>query len=333
MKKVLYVILGIILLYVILAFCGPKQIKVERQISINKSTGLVKEKLTDYKFFHDKWSPWTEKDPAMKTSYEGTPGEIGHRYTWSGNKDVGSGAMQLKAFNGDTIMQSLTFEREGESKAYYILKDNNSSTDVTWGMMFDVGFMGRPFMLFMNMDKMLGEDYDKGLANLKSALESEKEGLAAKHYDIEEIQWEEKNLVGTKLTKMNASQMGAFFGENFPKLGADLGKNKIEPNMAPCALVTFWDEKTMDCECAAVMSVASGKTMKGWETHKIPASKVLHVAYYGSYEKSGDAHMAMGEYMKEKGLKDSYVIEEYVTDPMIEKDTAKWLTNIYYILK
>ncbi len=332
MKKVLYIILGIVLLYVILAFCGPKHIKVERQISINKSTGLVKEKLTDYQFFHDKWSPWTEKDPAMKTEYTGTPGQIGHKYSWSGNKDVGSGSMQITAFSGDTIMQTLSFDREGDSKAYYILKDNNNSTDITWGMMFDVGFMGRPVMLFMNMDKMLGEDYDKGLAKLKSELESLKEELAV-NYNIDEQEWPEKTFVGTKLIKMNGSKMGAFFGENFPKLATDLGKNNIQPVMAPCALVTLWDEKTMECECAAAMCVENGKTVKGWELYKIPASKVLHVAYYGAYEKIGDAHMAIGKFMQEKGLKETYAIEEYVTDPMTEKDTAKWLTNVYYVLK
>jgi hypothetical protein len=332
MKKVLYIILGILVLYIVLAFCGPKQIKVERQVTINKANGLVKEKLSDYKFFHDHWSPWTEKDPAMKTTYEGNPGEIGHRYTWSGNKDVGSGAMKLVAYSGDTIMQTLTFEREGDSKAYFILKDDNGGTNVTWGMMFDVGFMGRPFMLFMNMDKMLGEDYEKGLSKLKNELESMKDAPMT-NYEIMEHNWEEKTFVGTKREKMNASQMGAFFGTNFPKLGADLGKGKIQPEMAPSALVYSWDEKTMDCECAAVMAVPKGTKMKGWETHVVPAAKVLHVAYYGAYEKSGDAHMAIGKYMQEKGLKDQVVIEEYVTDPMVEKDTAKWLTNIYYVLK
>lgn len=332
MKKVLYIILGIALLYIILAFCGPKQIKVERQISINKSSGLVKAKLTDYQFFHDKWSPWTEKDPAMKTEYEGTPGSIGHKYSWSGNKDVGSGSMIITAFSGDTIMQTLSFAREGDSKAYYILKDNNSSTDVTWGMMFDVGFMGRPIMLFMNMDKMLGEDYEKGLSKLKSELESIQEEMAV-NFDIQEIEWPEKTFIGTKLTKMKAAEMGAFFGQNFPKLGADMGKNKLEPTMAPCALVSMWNEQTQECECAAVMCVANGSSIKNWETHKTPASKVLMVAYYGAYEKSGMAHMAIGKYMGEKGLKESHVFEEYVTDPMVEKDTTKWLTNIYYVIK
>src|SRR5436190_3723458 len=155
MKKVLYVIIGIIILYIILAFVGPKQVKVERQIAINKPVATVKSRLGDFKYFHDKWSPWTEKDPAMKTTYEGTPGEPGHLYTWSGNKEVGSGSMTLEGYNGDTLLQKLSFEGEGDAKSYFIMKDNNASTDVTWGMTFPVGFMHRPMMLFINMDKMM----------------------------------------------------------------------------------------------------------------------------------------------------------------------------------
>src|SRR4051812_35455009 len=109
MKKVLYVIVGIILLYLILALIGPAHMRFEKKISINKPVDMVKKHVSDYKFFHDKWSPWTELDPNMKTTYTGNPGEVGHKYEWSGNKDVRSGSMEIIAFNGDSINQKLGF--------------------------------------------------------------------------------------------------------------------------------------------------------------------------------------------------------------------------------
>lgn len=333
MKKVLYVILGLIVLYIVLALFGPKQIKVERQVSINKPAAAVKEKLGDFRFFHDNWSPWTEKDPAMKTTYQGNPGEIGHHYSWSGNKDVGSGEMELVAYSGDTIMQKLSFEGQGDSKAYFILKDNNASTDVTWGMMFDVGFMGRPIMLFMNMDKMLGEDYEKGLSKLKTELENMPDAAANVKYQINEQQWEEKTFVSTAHSKMTADKCGNFFGENWTRMMSDLEKNKVKYNMAPSAVFYSWDEKTMETDCAAIMNVSDAKSFKGWEKLTIPPSKVLHVAYYGDQSKNYTAHTALENHIKEKGLTKNMVIEEYVTDPTMEKDTTKWLTNIYYVLK
>ena len=92
-------------------------------------------------------------------------------------------------------------------------------------------------------------------------------------------------------------------------------------------------EQKQTTECAAVISVADGE-LKHWEKFNVPAADIaLHVAYYGSYDKITKAHSAINEYMKEKGLAHSVAIEEYISDPMTEKDTTKWLTNIYYVLK
>ncbi|MBA2611019.1 MAG: SRPBCC family protein [Bacteroidetes bacterium] len=332
MKKFLYVIIALILIYLVLAMVGPKEIKVERNVSISKSIDLVKAKLGDFKYFHDEWSPWSEKDPHMKNTYTGNPGEVGHLYTWEGNKDVGNGQMELKGFNGDSIIERLSFEGMGDSKVYFISKDNSKGTDLTWGMIFDVSFFGRPIMLFMNMDKMLGADFEKGLTKLKTKLESINEAPMAS-YEIKEVQWDAKDFIGTKRVKMDGNKLGAFFGEHFPKMWADLEKEKMKSPMSPCGLFYSWDEKTMATECAAVMCVPKGKTVKGWEKYDMPSTKVLSVPYYGAPEKSIEAHYAMDEYIKAHKLDYKFVIEEYVTDPMLEKDTARWLTNIYYILK
>lgn len=333
MKKVVYVILGIVVIYLLLALIGPKEIKVERQIVINKPVALVKEKLGDFKFFHDQWSPWTEKDPNMENKYDGSPGEIGHHYYWSGNKEVGKGEMTIMGYNGDTLIQNLSFAGEGDAKSYFITKDNTGSTEVTWGMIFQIDFFQRPFMLFMSLDNMVGGDYEKGLAKLKLVLEQMKDESNSA-YRIEELNWDEKSFVGSKRTKIKVADMQQFFSDNYPKLGADIGKNKLQPQMAPCALYYKWDEKAQECEVAAVMCLPKGVTMKGWEVHTFPASKVYHIEYYGDYNNIGLAHEALGKYMAGKGLSDDVVaIEEYVTDPTTEKDTTKWLTNLYYLMK
>jgi effector-binding domain-containing protein len=329
MKKVLYVIIGIAVLYLILALFGPKQVKVERQVTINKPQGTVMAKMSDFKFFHDKWSPWTELDPEMKTTYEGTPGEVGHHYTWSGNKDVGSGEMRIESIQGDSIVQKLTFEGEGDAKAYHIIKDSSGVSKITWGMVFDVGFFFRPVMLFMNMDKMMGDMYDKGLAKLKTEMESMPEEVK---YTITEQDWPASEYVGKKET-VTFDKIAEFFGKNYGALFADLGKHKIEPQSAPSGIYTNYSEKEQKADVAAVIKVPAGTKLKGWENFSYPAGKVLYIAYYGPYEKTMGAHMAMGNYMKEKGLTESAVIEEYITDPGKEKDTTKWQTNIYYVLK
>lgn len=333
MKKVLYVILGLIAIYLILCLFGPSVVKVERSADINAPKDLVQKQLANLKFFHDAWSPWTEKDSAMKTSYTGEPGQPGSTYSWESDKDdVGKGSMTYEKTVSDSVLQSLNFDGMGTTPVYFIAKEENGTTHVTWGMEFKIGFFGRAPMLFINMDKQIGPDYERGLAKLKPLLEQMAAVPAAKEYEIKEQQWEAKTFYGKK-DKLSFDKLGPFFAENYGKLGADIGKAKEQPIGPPKAIYFSFDETTMVSDVAAVMEVPAGTKLAGWEKFETPASKVLVIEYYGPYEKSGEAHYAMDAYIKKNGLTQGNVIEEYVTDPMSEKDPAKWLTKIYYLLK
>jgi effector-binding domain-containing protein len=330
MKKVLYIIIGIVILYVILAFVGPKVIKVERQIVINQPATLVDQKIGDLQLFHEKWNPWALKDPNMSYNFSGTPGEAGHSYSWKGNDQVGTGELTVVGHHGDSLLEKMSIEGEGAANSYFVLNEKDGSTTVTWGMTFDVGFFRRPPMMFMNMDKMMGPDFEKGLNMLKAELENAKNKMV--EYPIEELQWPEVTYVGRKETVL-FQNLPTFFGQNFSALYRDIQKNKINPESPPSAIFTKYDEKEAKGEVIAAVKVASGTTMKAWEKFTYPASKVLHVAYFGAYDKSAVAHVQIGNYMKKKNMKENVFIEEYVTDPGTEKDTTKWLTNIYYLIK
>lgn len=332
MKKVLYVIIGLALVYVLMCLFGPSEMTVTRDISINASTDVVKMQLADVRFFQEKWSPWSEKDPNMKVTYIGEIGKPGYGYEWEGNSDVGKGKIEFEAINGDSLIQKLTFDGMGVSKGFYVVTGDANATKVIWGLHFDVDFFGRGMMLVMNMDKMMGKDFEYGLTRLKKEIEALPKAPVAAQYEVKEVDWTEKMFVGKRGT-FKFEQLSAFFGENYPKLFEELGKAKIEPTMAPTAIYFEWDEKNGAADCAATACVPVNSKIKGWETFMVPASKVLHIAYYGAWNKSINAHLAMDEHMKRNGLPmQTHVIEEYVTDPMVEKDTAKWLTNIYYVL-
>lgn len=333
MKKILYVLIGLVVLYFILCLVGPGQIKVERSVDINGSADLIKSKLGDYHFFHEKWSPWTEKDPGMKTTYTGEAGKEGHMIAWeSAKEEVGKGSMTYRGISGDTVKHILHFDgHESDGHIYQVVTANGAGSKVSWIMADETPFIFRAMMLFMNMDKMIGPDFEKGLSKLKSAIESMPAEPTA-HYDIEEMNWDAKTYYGIK-GNMTFDKLAAFFGQSYGKIGAAMGKAKAQMISAPSAIYFTFDEKTMVTDVAAVMEVPNGTKLDGVEKFDIPAGKVLKIAYYGAYDKSANAHYAMDTYMKEKGLTQSMVLEEYVTDPMAEKDTAKWLTNIFYIVK
>lgn len=335
MKKVLYVIAAIAALYLVCCVIGPSSIKVERSASIKASADVIKSKISDYNVFNT-WSPWAEKDPAMKMTVEGTPGTVGHKYSWEGNKDVGKGTMTIKKIDADAMVEELNFDGKGVSDVTFTLKADPAGTNVNWAMDMNIPFFGRGMMMFMKgkMDKMLGGDFEKGLAKLKTVSEAAATAAAPiANYEVKEITWEEAEFVGTKSANLNMEKMSAFFAENFPKLFGDLQKNKIAPASAPSSICFKWDDATMSGDMAAVIKVPKGTKVKGWENYTSPAGKVLQIAYFGDYSKIAPAHEAMNKYMKEKNITNGWVFEEYVTDPGSEKDTAKWQTNIYYMVK
>lgn len=332
MKKILYVLISLVAIWLILCLAGPSQIKVERAIDINANAEMIRAKITDLKFFHESWSPWTEKDPGMKVTYTGETGIEGNSMSWvSDKKDVGTGSMTYKYTHGDTIMQSLYFEGQGESQIYHVVTANGEGSKVTWIMQNDVPFYVRFLMLFMNIDKMIGPDFEKGLNKLKMAMESMPAAPTA-HYEVLELNWDAKTFYGIK-TSTSFDKLAAFFGASYGKIGEAMGKAKTQPVGMPKAIYFSYDEKAMTTTVAAVMEVANGTKLEGVEKFETPAGKVLKIQYFGAYDKSADAHYAMDAYMKEEGLTQSLVLEEYVTDPMNEKDTAKWQTDIFYLIK
>lgn len=218
MKKVLYVVLGLGIVYLVLCMFGPSTIKVERSVDIKASKEVVMSKLLDSKFFHDEWSPWTELDPKMKTTYSGEEGKVGFSYAWeSENENVGKGSMTIDKITSDSIIETLRFEGMGESTVYTFVKNAGENTTVVWGMRFDVGFFGRAPMLFMNMDKMLGQDYEKGLAKLKPAIEKLASTAPTANYEVKEVNWEARTYLGKKGT-FKFPELAGFFGQTYSKL-------------------------------------------------------------------------------------------------------------------
>lgn len=128
--------------------------------------------------FHQwaKWSPWENKDPAMKRDYGGAESGKGAVYAWDGNKNVGSGRMEiLDASSPSKITIKLDFFKpfEGHNTAEFsfVPERDVAATNVIWVMQGPSSFMSRVMQVFMDFDKMIGRDFEAGLANLKTLTE------------------------------------------------------------------------------------------------------------------------------------------------------------------
>ena len=174
MTIVLYILGGLVLLILFLAIIAPKSFSVSRTIEIAKPKTEVFENLKFLKN-HDAWSPWNKRDPNMEKKFTGTDGEVGATSYWNGNKDVGEGEQEItKIVDGERIESELRFLKpwKSTSDAYLTTESIGAdTTKVTWGFSGKNTFPNSIFMLFMNMDKAVGGDFEEGLASLKSILE------------------------------------------------------------------------------------------------------------------------------------------------------------------
>ncbi|MDT0552328.1 SRPBCC family protein [Urechidicola vernalis] len=173
MNTVLYIIIGIVALIFVLSVIAPKSYDVSRSIVINKPLAEVYNYLRFLEKQHE-WSPWAEKDPNMEKTYTGTDGEVGFISAWVGNKDVGSGEQEITGLKENLEVSSqLRFLKpwKSTSDAYLRVSEIKEGTEVVWGFSGNNKFPISIMMLFMNMDKAVGGDFEFGLNKLKRTLE------------------------------------------------------------------------------------------------------------------------------------------------------------------
>jgi len=171
--KVLIGVAGVVAILAGIVAIQPSKYKVERSATIAAPAAAVFDQVNELKKW-EAWSPWEKVDPAMKRTYEGPPAGTGAVYSWAGNKDVGEGRMTIvESKPGEFVRLRLEFFKPmaGKSTAEFTFKEENKQTAVTWSMTGKKNFISKAFCMFMDMDKMLGGQFDKGLGQLKSASE------------------------------------------------------------------------------------------------------------------------------------------------------------------
>jgi hypothetical protein len=173
-KKILIGIAVIVVVLVVVIALQSSTYHVERSATINAPAAAVFAQVNDFHKWNA-WSPWAKLDPAMKQTFEGAPAGSGAVYTWTGNKQVGEGRMTItESHPSDLVKINLQFLRPfaGNSVTVFTFKPEGNQTTVTWSMTGEKNFLAKAFHLVMNMDKMVGGDFEKGLAQMKSVAEA-----------------------------------------------------------------------------------------------------------------------------------------------------------------
>ena len=342
LKTILIILLALAGLFIILGLMGPKTFRVERSAVIHAPTEVVFNrvgKLAEMKT----WGPWQEMDKDQVQSIEGTDGTVGAVWKWEGDT-VGKGMQEIVAIEANkSVRTKLTFlePMEAVNEGTYDLEAMGDSTRITWGLQGENGFVGRVMGVFMDMDKMIGPDFEKGLSNLKGLAETDAKAIAeqkARMVDGFEVNVAERPTMWYlgERKRVKWSNMEAFFSSTFGKAMGLMQGAGVEPAGAPSGLFYEWNEAKQEADMLAGIPVSSSTKdkLKGMTLVEVPAGKAYTIDHYGPYANTEKAHMAIDKKIKADGATmGDVVLEEYITDPGTEPDTAKWLTRVVYTIK
>lgn len=313
-------------LFIFLSSC-KKEYAVERSIIIEAPQGVVWQQIKYFKNW-SYWSPWYSKDSTMKWTFSGTDGDLESAYAWT-SEESGSGEMVNTGITeGEELIYHTHFLEpfESESDGYVKLTPVDGGTEVTWGFSGQIKGIAS---LFLNMDKMVGPDFELGLSLLKK--HAEKEAMKAPEMKVEIIDYPAHYFAAIR-AEIDITGIETFFGTNMDKL-MNLGIQMEEGY--PSGLYYSWDMENMKSDLAVAIPIAEGTIApEGTKIIVLPASKALLINYYGAYENIGTAHELMETYLLANDLE--YIgpaIEEYVSSSENENDPNKRLTKLIYPIK
>jgi uncharacterized protein YndB with AHSA1/START domain len=172
-KKILLVVVALVAIVLIIAAFKPSNFAVTRTATIQAPPDKVFPLIND---FHNwpTWSPWEKLDPNMKRTLSGPPSGAGSVYAWEGNSKAGQGRMEItESVPASRVAIKLDFIKpmESNNRVQFGLQPNGNATTVTWTMDGPMAYPAKVMTVFMSMDKMIGSDFEIGLANMKAAAE------------------------------------------------------------------------------------------------------------------------------------------------------------------
>jgi hypothetical protein len=175
--KLIAVLFGLFVAFILVAaFIVNNKYAVERSVIIDQPKEIVFDYVLSLKN-QDNYSVWATLDPDMHQEFRGTDGTVGFVSAWEGNSDVGKGEQEIvNIVDGERIDYEIRFIEpfEGEADAYMITEPvSDNQTMVIWGFESQMPRPMNLMLLFMNMEDLIGADYEAGLANLKAILENQ----------------------------------------------------------------------------------------------------------------------------------------------------------------
>lgn len=334
-KKIAIGIIVLILLVIITSIFLPSKVHVERSVKIISKPSVAFDFVNDLKKWNE-WSPWYKLDTTTKWTYSDNAQGDGAWYTWKGNKpEIGEGKLlvtQSKPFS--LIECEMNFGPMGISMITFQFDSIDSGTKVTWsmngegkGIAWYYYVMSKYFNLVM--DKNLGPLFENGLQNLKTISEAVPQKETVAGFDVEEKVLDKLTVLSIRESVVN-TEIGMKIGKNYSIIGQYMSKTKVKETGSPLIILHTMAVDKSEIEFAIPVD-STAKSNGKISYSEIPSTNAIVIKYYGDYGKTATVYKAANKYIESKRKKLSGPPREiYITDPGIEKDTSKWLTEIVF---
>ena len=330
-KKIVIGVAGLVALFVAVGFFLPRTAHVERATTIEAPAAMVFTVLNGFRQF-DRWSPWAGIDPNAKTTHEGPESGVGAKMNWAGNAEVGTGSQEVIESTPDSqIRVRLTFgDFPGSFEASYTLAPAAAGTRVTWAFDADYGssLVGRYFGLLS--DRMIGPDYEKGLAQLKAFVES------MPRADFSGLRMETVNAVPVPVVMTSTSSprdaraIGVALGVAYSRLSGYMTARGLRQAAAPIAIFHGESNGSLRMDAAIPVDRTDAESDGPIRAGRTFAGRAVKAVYRGPYAGLGAANEQVRAYLVAAGLKQAGPSwEQYLSDPGTTPQD-ELITHIYY---
>jgi effector-binding domain-containing protein len=332
LKNVLLVLLALAALVMLLGLFAKKTYRIERSVEVNAPADVVFHYARFFKNM-ESWSPWNALDPQLRIDIEGIDGAEGAVYVWQGNRKVGSGRQVRHLVTPERIETGVEMQAPWSTKApmYMTFESVGDKTRVLWGMDFQVPYPWNGLAIFTDVDDAIGGDFALGLTRLKKNVEASI-NKPYRGYTIAFAAAPERYYIGNRVT-IRLDRLNTELDAGYRAVAAALSKAGAAPVGPPTALYWVHSNLAGTVDAAATLPMEIMPENRAFGVHTL-GGRALVIQYFGSNDTIDKAHSAMDDFMATHHLVQKLpVLEERVTDPASEPDTARWLTRLVYFIE
>ena len=340
MKKVGIVILLLISVFVVAGYLLPKQVHIERSITVERPATMMFEILNSYRHFNE-WSPWVKRDPNALFTISGPESGVGARMSWAGDpRLIPSGWQEIvgsKPYKQINI--KLDFDAQGIADTGFTLVAQGDKTAITWffdsdlteGVNYLDSFLARYFGLLF--DRWVGGDFEMGLANLKHYAES----LAVSEFSLLEI--ERVDIAGqnilyvTTSSSQDPADIALAMAAAYAEISAFMSQTGIAMSGQPMAITRGWEEGGYQFDAAIPVGIIPPYLTGNIKSGLSPEGPAVRAVHHGAYDQMMPTYAKLAAYISAHGLRQGQVSwEHYVTDPASSTQT-EIITHVYIMLE